>query len=304
MLTDSFGKAITADVKHVPLGLPCLSGNTQPVSLPCAVTPELTTSAEVLLTPGGYDSHCLAMSRSEHNTEGSVCGLVERSAEQEVILANGVDTATPFCDEDIARDAVGEEPNKEGEDNMWLGASLEPTHESDKEVGLEMLVQVEANLDLGYGEQASAGAAGGQAHVCSLGEDTASTFAKERRHGESVAGAHNAFDIALEAIASVPALEGSFSWSGKAIGDFPCREEDRDPLLVAVLSREHVPTPEIESAAERGSFVAVWTKETFGRWIFGIKVRIKTDDNPLTFLTRSAPLSASPTCQACKWQMW
>ncbi|KAH6935102.1 hypothetical protein HPB50_003418 [Hyalomma asiaticum] len=132
-LTGSFGKAITADVKHVPLSLPCPSGNTQPVSLPCAVTPELTTSAEVLLTPGGYDSHYLAMSRSEHNTEGSVCGLVERSAEQEVILANGVDTATPFCDEDIARDAVGEEPNKGGEDNMWLGASLEPTHESDKE---------------------------------------------------------------------------------------------------------------------------------------------------------------------------
>ncbi|KAH6940380.1 hypothetical protein HPB50_027111 [Hyalomma asiaticum] len=125
-LTGSLGKAVTAEDVCVPIGLPCPSGNTRRVSLP--VTPELATSADVLLTPGGYDSHCLAMSRSEHNTEGSVCGLVGRSAEQEVILANGVDTVTPFCDEDIARDAVGEEPNKGGEDNMWLGASLEPTH--------------------------------------------------------------------------------------------------------------------------------------------------------------------------------
>ncbi|KAH6938073.1 hypothetical protein HPB50_006651 [Hyalomma asiaticum] len=166
-LTGSFGKAVTADVKYIPFGLPCPSENTQRVSLPCAVTPESSTSAEVLLNPGNYDSHCLAMSRSEHNTEGSVCGLVERLAGQEVILANGVDIPTPFCNEDIARHAVGEEPNKGSEDNMCLEASLEPTHESEKDVGVEMSIQVEANPDLGYREQASAaaGAAGDQAQL-------------------------------------------------------------------------------------------------------------------------------------------
>ncbi|KAH6932682.1 hypothetical protein HPB50_008707 [Hyalomma asiaticum] len=163
--TELTGPAITAEVVCVPIGLPCPSGNTRRVSLP--VTPELATSADVLLTPGDYGSHCLAMSRSEHNTEGSNCGLVERSTEQDVVVTSRieVDSATIFCDDDIARDAVGEEPNKGGEDNMCLEASLEPTHESEKEVGVEMSVQVEANPNLGYGEHAcaAAGAAGDQA---------------------------------------------------------------------------------------------------------------------------------------------
>ncbi|KAH6948921.1 hypothetical protein HPB50_027075 [Hyalomma asiaticum] len=90
--------------------------------------------------------------------------------------------------------------------------------------------------------------------------------------------------------------EGPFSRSVKAIGGGPSRERDGDERLVTVFSRAHVPTPEKEPADERGSFAAVWTKETFGRWIFGIKVRLKTDHYPLTFLARSAPLSASPTC--------
>ncbi|KAH6919711.1 hypothetical protein HPB50_029302 [Hyalomma asiaticum] len=139
-LTGSFGKAVTTELVCVPLGLTCPSGNTQRVSLPCAVTPELTTSAEVLLNPGDYDSHCLGRSRSEPTLEGSNCGLVERSTEQDVVVTsrNEVDSAAPICDEDIARDAVGEEPNQGGKENMCLGATLEPTHESEKEVGVEM----------------------------------------------------------------------------------------------------------------------------------------------------------------------
>ncbi|KAH6932012.1 hypothetical protein HPB50_002506 [Hyalomma asiaticum] len=71
-LTGSFGKAVTTEVVWVPVGLPCPSGNTQRVSLPCAVTPEFTTSVDVLLTPADHESPCIAMSRSECNTEGSV----------------------------------------------------------------------------------------------------------------------------------------------------------------------------------------------------------------------------------------
>ncbi|KAH6944071.1 hypothetical protein HPB50_001593 [Hyalomma asiaticum] len=253
------------------------------------------------------------MSLSEPKLEGSNCSLVERSTEQDVVTSrNEVDSAAPISDDDIARGAVGEEPNKGGEDNMCLETTLEPTHESDKEVGNEMSGQVEANPDLGYGEQASAavGAAGDPAQVCSLMEKewpipfSANAFAKEQVDEKLSAEAHRVFDVVGEAVASMPALEAPFSWSRKAVGHCPSREGDGDKRLVTVLSREHVPTPEIESAAERDSFAAMWTTETFGRWIFGIKVRIKTDDDPLTFLTRSAPLSASPTCQACKWQMW
>ncbi|KAH6931554.1 hypothetical protein HPB50_025251 [Hyalomma asiaticum] len=313
-LMGSFGKAVTTELVCVPLGLTCPSGNTQRVSLPCAVTPELTTSAEVLLNPGDYDSHCLGRSRSEPTLEGSNCGLVERSTEQDVVVTsrNEVDSAAPICDEDIARDAVGEEPNQGGKENMCLGATLEPTHESEKEVGVEMSVRGEANPDLGYREQASAavGAAGDPAQACRLIEKEwpipcgANAFAEERVHEKSSAEAQHAFDMVGEAVASMQTLAAPCSWSAKPIGHCPKRDEDGDERLVAVLSREQVPTHEKQSAAERGSFAAVWTKETFGRWIFGIKVRIKTDDGPLTFLTRSAPLSGSPACQACKWQMW
>ncbi|KAH6947205.1 hypothetical protein HPB50_017572 [Hyalomma asiaticum] len=169
-LTGSFGKAVTTEVVCVPVGLPCPSRIGQRVSLLCAGTHELTsTSADVLLTPGNHESPCLAMSRSEPTLEGSNCGLVERSTEQDVVVTsrNEVDSAAPICDEDIARDAVGEEPNQGGEENMCLGATLEPTHESEKEVGVEMSVRGEANPDLGYREQASAavGAAGDQAQL-------------------------------------------------------------------------------------------------------------------------------------------
>ncbi|KAH6928583.1 hypothetical protein HPB50_017327 [Hyalomma asiaticum] len=95
-LTGSFGKAVTAEVVCVPIGLPCPSENTRRVSLP--VTPELTTSADVLLTPGDHESPCLAMSLSEPKLEGSNCGLVERSTEQDVVVTsrNEVDFRHPF----------------------------------------------------------------------------------------------------------------------------------------------------------------------------------------------------------------
>ncbi|KAL1445661.1 hypothetical protein MTO96_044888 [Rhipicephalus appendiculatus] len=54
-LTGAFGQAVTAEVMYVPLGLPCPLGNaTQRVPLLCAVTPELATSADLLLTPDDY----------------------------------------------------------------------------------------------------------------------------------------------------------------------------------------------------------------------------------------------------------
>ncbi|KAH6945751.1 hypothetical protein HPB50_009746 [Hyalomma asiaticum] len=113
---------------RVPRGIPSLYR--------CSVPgiPELTTSADVLLTLGDHESPCLAMSLSDPKLEGSNCGLVERLTEQDVVVTsrNEVDSATPFCDDDIARDAISEEPR----------------HESEEEVDIEISGQVEANPDL------------------------------------------------------------------------------------------------------------------------------------------------------------
>ncbi|KAH6935830.1 hypothetical protein HPB50_010447 [Hyalomma asiaticum] len=303
-LMGSFGKAVTTEVVCVPVGLPCPSENTRRVSLP--VSRELATNADVLMTPGDQDNHCLAMSRSEPKLEGSVCGLVERSAEQAVILANGngVDTATPFCEEEIARDAVREEPNKGDEDDVCSEATLESAHE--REVSRDNKIsEQEADPASGGREQASiakVGAAGDPAQVCSLMAKerpipfSANPPAEEQVHEKSSAEAHHAFDVVGEAVASMPALAAPFPSSGQAIGHCPSRERDGDPRSVAVLSKGKAPTREKGSAAERGAFGTVWTRETFGRWIFGIKVRLKTDQDPLTFLTRSAPRSAFSTC--------
>ncbi|KAH6934699.1 hypothetical protein HPB50_027214 [Hyalomma asiaticum] len=303
-LTGSFGKAVTTEVARVPVGLPCPSENTRRVSLP--VSRELATNADVLMTPGDHDNHCLAMSRSEPKLEGSVCGLVERSAEQAVILANGngVDTATPFCEEEIARDAVREEPNKGDEDDVCSEATLESAHE--REVSRDNKIsEQEADPASGGREQASiakVGAAGDPAQVCSLMAKerpipfSANAPAEEQVHEKSSAEAHHAFDVVGEAVASMPALAAPFPSSGQAIGHCPSRERDGDQRSVAVLSKGKAPTREKGSAAERGAFGTVWTRETFGRWIFGIKVRLKTDQDPLTFLTRSAPRSAFSTC--------
>ncbi|KAH6924719.1 hypothetical protein HPB50_022747 [Hyalomma asiaticum] len=266
-LTGSFGKAVTTEVARVPVGLPCPSENARRVSLP--VSRELATNADVLMTPGDHDNHCLAMSRSEPKLEGSVCGLVERSAEQAVILANGngVDTATPFCEEEIARDAVREEPNKGDEDDVCSEASRHmkaSAHESEVSRDNKISEQ-EADPASGGREQASiakVGAAGDPAQVCSLMEKErpvpfrANAFAKERVLEKLSAEAHHVFDVVGEPVASMPALAAPFSWSRKAVGHCPSREEDRDQRGVTVLSKGQAPAWEKESAAEQASALA------------------------------------------------
>ncbi|KAH6942026.1 hypothetical protein HPB50_027470 [Hyalomma asiaticum] len=188
---------------------------------------------------------------------------------------------------------------------MWLEATLEPPHESEEAVDIEISGQVEADPASDNREQASVakvGAAGGPAQVCSLMEKerpipfSANAFAEGRVHDKSSEEAHHAFDVVGKAVASMPALAAPFSWAGKAIGHCPSQEEDGHQHNVAVLSKGQELAWEKESAAERGAFPTVWTKETLGRWIFGTKVRLRTDHDPLTFLTRSPPPSAPPTC--------
>ncbi|KAH6927852.1 hypothetical protein HPB50_009332 [Hyalomma asiaticum] len=183
-LTGSFGKAVTTEVARVPVGLPCPSENTRRVSLP--VSRELATNADVLMTPGDHDNHCLAMSRSEPKLEGSVCGLVERSAEQAVILANGngVDTATPFCEEEIARDAVREEPNKGDEDDVCSEATLESAHE--REVSRDNKIsEQEADPVSGGREQASIAKVGAAGDPAQRPQNTASESDKRTKRTQA-----------------------------------------------------------------------------------------------------------------------
>ncbi|KAH6923872.1 hypothetical protein HPB50_008340 [Hyalomma asiaticum] len=295
-LTRPFGKAMTAEAVCVPIALPCPSANTRRVSLP--VTSELATGADLLLTPDDHESPRFALAESEHDLEcgGGALELPDREGS----VANGSTavSATHICDDNAERQAIRVEPKEGSEVEECCSVTSELRIGTEDEGGSDVseLDQAESGSDY-LDEQFSAavGAAGDPPHVCSVGEDTASTFAKERRQGGSLAGAHNAFDVALEAAASMPALAAPFSWSAKAIGHCPSWKEDGDQHTV-VLSKGEAPTREKGSAAEPGAFSTVGTKETFGRWIFGIKVRIKTDDDPRTFLARSAPRSVFSTC--------
>ncbi|KAH6947825.1 hypothetical protein HPB50_021596 [Hyalomma asiaticum] len=200
-LTGPFGKAITAEVVCVPIGLPCPSGNTRRVSLP--VTRELTASADMVLTPGDHESHCIAMSLSEPKLEGT-------------------------------RDAVREEPNKGDEDDVCSEATLESAHESEDSRDNKIFKQ-EADPVSDGREQASVAkvdAAGDPAQVCGPMEKerpvpfSANAFTKERVHDKSSEEAHHAFDVVGKAVASMPTAAAPFSWSGKLIGH--CPEEDGD----------------------------------------------------------------------------
>ncbi|KAH6947950.1 hypothetical protein HPB50_022133 [Hyalomma asiaticum] len=136
---------------NVPKELHGRSGDRMKLTGPF-VTPESATSADVLMTPSDYESLSFGKSRTERNLEGSVCSLVERLAEQEVILTsrNGLDTATTFCDDNKTRDVVGEEPNKGGED-VCCEVTLEPPHESE-DTGDKISAE-EAEPASEYGEQ-------------------------------------------------------------------------------------------------------------------------------------------------------
>ncbi|KAH6943265.1 hypothetical protein HPB50_018247 [Hyalomma asiaticum] len=279
-LMGSFGKAVTTEVVCVPVGLPCPSANTRRVSLP--VSSELATGADILFPRDDEESLRLALAESEHELDCGGGALVEELPDREGGVANGSTAvcATHICDDNSERQAIRVELKEGSEVEECCGVNSELRKGREDEGGSDVseLDQVESGSDdLDEQFSAAVGAAGDPAHGRSVGEGTASPFAKERIHGELSAKVHHAFDVVGEAVASMPALAGPFSRSVKAISGWPSREGDGDERLVTVLSRAQVPRHENESTAERGSFATVWRKETCGRWIFGIKVRIKTD---------------------------
>ncbi|KAH6920970.1 hypothetical protein HPB50_028043 [Hyalomma asiaticum] len=58
---------------------------------------------------------------------------------------------------------------------------------------------------------------------------------------------------------------------------------------VAFLSKKLSPSQQEWSTIEREAVAIVWALEFLGTWLFGTKVKIRTDHDPLTFLTRAAP---------------
>lgn len=83
--------------------------------------------------------------------------------------------------------------------------------------------------------------------------------------------------------------------SETAIGACPSQRRDDTERPVAFLSKKLSPSQQEWSTIERGAFAIVWALEFLGTWLFGIKVKIRTDHDPLTFLTRAAPSSARLT---------
>ncbi|KAH6929152.1 hypothetical protein HPB50_023951 [Hyalomma asiaticum] len=150
-----------------------------------------------------------------------------------------------------AHDAVREEPDKGGELNVCFEAVFEQAHKRGVEVGIAKSGQVEADPASDDREESSVakvGVAGDPAQVCSLLEKErpipfgANAFAKERVHDKSSEEAHHAFDVVGKAVAWMLTLAAPFSWSGKAIGGCPSREEDGDQRRVTVRSKGQAPT--------------------------------------------------------------
>ncbi|KAH6934234.1 hypothetical protein HPB50_021977 [Hyalomma asiaticum] len=363
-LTGAFGQGVTARLMYVPLGLPHSSGSaTQRVTLLCAVTDQLTTSASILLTPKDYE--CLRCCREELMSDLNECEKGIRCIAQEIVperclslreqeqvsrcsnpSANTVQRTLeelPRCEHQV--------PNTEGETNT----SLEDEREGEQEAqALEPLATSSmSGLEQGQWERQN-----------SVGEDiieeserlrpvTEISSAEEQKRDESLAdawrqakeGSHGMvidgellnhteqldgnIEMAAEAVKSC----GQVSVAAQASKLSPGQEQelstdlheyrevmtapdpskpfclDTDALETAIgaclsqrigdterpvpfLSKMLNPSRQEWSTIERGAFAIVWALEFLGTWLFGTKVKIRTDHDPLTFLTCAAPSSA------------
>uniref|UniRef100_L7LYF1 RNA-directed DNA polymerase n=1 Tax=Rhipicephalus pulchellus TaxID=72859 RepID=L7LYF1_RHIPC len=201
-LTGAFGQAVTAELMYVPLGLPCPLGNaTQRVPLLCAVTPELATSADLLLTPDDYESLRMAAYESEDDLEGGECGLVEGPPEQEGTLAreSGVESAAHTSAnnapplEHTAQSNKGAKGDARCEVTVGQGKEVEGDENSESKEREEVEPPPEDREDRVSATNVGAAAdllQGGHTEVKEqLTPPTESSFAKEQMDDESLADA-------------------------------------------------------------------------------------------------------------------
>ena len=73
---------------------------------------------------------------------------------------------------------------------------------------------------------------------------------------------------------------------------------------VAFISLKLTSTQRAWATVEKEAFAAIWALKRFRNWIFGKSVTIYTDNNPITFLTESAPNSAKLTRWALAIQQY
>lgn len=113
--------------------------------------------------------------------------------------------------------------------------------------------------------------------------------------------AQAAFESVKEALTAVPGLTApdprkdfclATDASEVAIGACLSQEESGVNRAIAFLSKKLTPAQRKWSAIEREAYAIVWSLGCLDTWLFGNKVKILTDHDPLTFLTRSAPSSA------------
>lgn len=64
---------------------------------------------------------------------------------------------------------------------------------------------------------------------------------------------------------------------------------------IAFLSKKLTAAQTKWSAIEREAFAVVWALGRLDTWLYGTKIRVVTDHNPLTYLTRSTSSSARLT---------
>jgi hypothetical protein len=61
---------------------------------------------------------------------------------------------------------------------------------------------------------------------------------------------------------------------------------------VAFASAKLTKTQQGWSTIEKEAYAALWALQKFKQWIFGNKVTVNSDHNPITFLTETTPKSA------------
>ena len=69
-------------------------------------------------------------------------------------------------------------------------------------------------------------------------------------------------------------------------------EDQTHEKPVAFISAKLTPTQRAWSTVEKEAYAAIWALKKFRNWVFGKRVTLFTDHNPITFLTGSAPKSA------------
>lgn len=83
--------------------------------------------------------------------------------------------------------------------------------------------------------------------------------------------------------------------SERAVGACLSQMVDGEEMPIAFLSKKLSPSQSKWSAIEREAFAVVWALGRLDTWLFGMKIQVRTDHNPLTYLSRSASDSARLT---------